>query len=189
MDIVERAKKILLQPRAEWDVIAAETHTVQELFTGYVMILAAIPALAGFIGYSLIGFGGLRVPIAYGVAHLVAGYALSLAFVYVLALVVDYLAPNFDGQKDFAQALKIAAFSPTAMWLAGAFSILPATAILGILGLYSFFLLFLGLPKLMKVPEAKALPYVAVVVIATIVIWIVFTALAALAIPGRVRGF
>jgi hypothetical protein len=173
MDVVERAKKILLQPKSEWDVI----------------VLAAIPAVASFIGFSLIGFGGLRVPITYGIAHLVAGYALSLAYVYVLALVIENIAPSFDGQKDFSSAIKVAAYAPTAAWLAGVFSILPATAILGILGLYSFYLLFLGLPKLMKIPEEKALPYTAVVIIASIVIWIVVTALAALAIPGRVRGF
>jgi hypothetical protein len=189
MDVVDRAKKILLQPKSEWDVIAAETPTVQELFTKYVMILAAIPAVATFIGFSLIGFGGVRVPITYGIAHLVAGYALSLAYVYVLALVIENIAPSFDGQKDFSAAIKVAAYAPTAAWLAGVFYILPATSILGILGLYSFYLLFLGLPKLMKVPGEKALPYTAVVIIASIVTWIVVTALAALAIPGRVRGF
>src|SRR6185503_956259 len=82
MNLVDRAKKILLQPKTEWPVIAAEPHTVQGLYTGYVMILAAIPAVASFIGYSLIGVSMLgtsyRWPITNGIAHLVVSYLLSL---------------------------------------------------------------------------------------------------------------
>ena len=125
MNIVERAKNIILQPKAEWQKIDAEPQTVQGLYTGYVMILAAIPAVCAFIGLSIIGMGmfgaSYRVPIAAGVAHLVVSYALSLGSVYVVALIIDALAPNFGGQKNFIQALKVSAFSPTAAWLAGVF--------------------------------------------------------------------
>lgn len=189
MNLVERAKKIVLQPGQEWPVIAAETHTVQGLYTQYVMILAAIAPVASFIGYSFIGFGGLRIPVAAGVAHMVVSYVLSLGAVYVLALVIDALAPNFGGRKDFMQAFKVAAFAPTASWLAGIFSLIPALAILGLLGLWSLYLLYLGLPLLMKVPEEKAVPYTVVVIIVVIVIAVVIAALSALVIPSPVRGF
>ena len=193
MNLVERAKNIILQPRQEWDAIAGESHTVQGLYTGYVMILAAIPAIAAFIGFSIVGVGGFglsyRVPIASGVAHLVLSYALSLAMVYALALIIDALAPNFGGEKNFMQAFKVAAFAPTASWLAGIFSILPALSILGLLGLYSLYLLYLGLPKLMKTPEEKAMGYTAVVIVVAIVLSVIVSVVAGLAIPGRMRGF
>ena len=193
MNLVDRAKKMILQPKSEWAVIASEPHTVQGLYTGYVMILAAIPAVAGFIGFSIIGLGGYlstyRIPIAAGVANMVVSYILSLGFVYVLALIIDALAPNFGGEKNFMQALKLAVFSSTAVWLAGIFGILPALSILKLLGLYSLYLLFLGLPTLMKAPEDKALPYTVVVIIAAIVLSVVIAAVAALTIPGPMRGF
>ncbi len=189
MNIVERVKKLLLQPKQEWAVIAAEPQTVQGLFTGYVMILAAIPAVAQFIGWSFVGVAGFRVPLAAGLAMLVVSYVLTLASVYVLALLIDALAPTFGGTKDFMQALKVAAFAPTASWLAGIFSIVPLLAILGILGLYSLYLLFLGLPMVMRVNEDKALPYTAMVIVAAIVLWVVIAALASLALPGTMRGF
>ncbi|HXN15076.1 MAG TPA: Yip1 family protein [Usitatibacter sp.] len=189
MNLVERAKKLLLQPKQEWQVIAAEPHTVKDLYIGYVMILAAIPAVASFIGLSLIGFGSFRVPIGLGVVHLVLSYVLALASVYVLALLIDALAPSFDGQKDFMQALKVAAFAPTASWLAGIFTIIPALSILTILGLYSLYLLYTGLPMLMKAPEAKAIVYTLVVIVAAIVLYVVVAALTALTIPSMVRGF
>lgn len=194
MNLVDRAKNILLTPKTEWSAIDAETHTVQGLYTGYVMILAAIPPIAAFIGTSLVGVGFLgtvyRVPIGSGVAQLILTYALSLAMVYVVALVIDALAPNFGGQKNFMQAFKVAAFAPTASWIAGILAIVPILGILGILGgLYSLYLLYLGLPRLMKAPEDKAIPYTVVVIIVVIVLFIVVAALSSLVVPSRMRGF
>lgn len=196
MNVVDRAKNLLLTPKAEWPVIAAEPHTVQGLYTGYVMILVAIAPIASFIGYSLVGFGGFggfgahyRIPIGAGIVYAVLSYGLTLASVYLLALVIDALAPTFGGTKDFMAAFKVAAFAPTAAWLAGIFSIVPALGVLGILGLYSLYLLYLGLPELMKVTQDKAIPYLVVVIIAAIVISIVIVGIAGLAIPSPVRGF
>jgi hypothetical protein len=193
MNLVDRAKNILLQPKSEWQVISAEPHTVQDLYTGYVMILAAIPAVASFIGYSLIGvssfMGSYRWPITSGIAHMILQYVLNLGWVYVLALIIDALAPNFGGEKNFVQALKVSAFSPTAMWLAGIFSIIPLLGILGILGLYSLYLLYTGLPVLMKTPPEKAMGFTVVVIVIAIVLGIVVGALSALVVPGPMRGF
>lgn len=190
MNLVERAKNIILQPKAEWEVIDTEPHTVQGLYTGYVMILAAIPAVCSFIGYSLIGSALGRTPIGVGVAQLLVGYLLSLGSVYVLALIIDALAPNFGGKKNFMQALKLSVFAATASWVAGVFSILPALSIIGaLLGLYSLYLLYVGLPILMESPEDKSIPYLAVVIIAAIVLAVVIAAVTALAMPGAVRGF
>ena len=193
MNLVDRVKKIIVQPKQEWRVIDGESYTVQDLYLHYVMILAAIPAVASFIGWSLVGIGAFgstfRVPIGAGVAHMVLGFLLSLGAVYVLALIIDAFAPKFDGQKNFMQALKVAAFSSTASWLAGVFYVVPALSILGLLGLYSLYILFIGLPILMKTPEDKSLPYTVVVMVAVIVIVVVIRAVAALTIPGPVRGF
>lgn len=189
MNLVERAKAIILTPAAEWDKIAGETHTVQGLYTNWVMILAAIPAIAGFIGLSIVGGGmfgmSFRVGIMAGLSHAIATYLLSLGSVYVFALIIDALAPSFGGEKNFLQAFKVAAFAPTASWLAGIFSILPALSILGILGLYSLYLLYVGLPRLMKTPPEKAMVYTVVVIIAGIVLSVVVGMVAAFALPGR----
>jgi hypothetical protein len=188
LNIVERAKKLILQPKQEWEVIAAEPHTVQDLYTGYVMVLAAIPAVCYFIGFSIIGMG-YRVPIANGVAHMISQYVLSLGLIYVFAILIDALSPHFGGEKNFIQSFKLAAFAPTAAWLAGIFYIIPALSILGLLGLYSLYLLYTGVPVLKRVSEDKAVPFVAIILIAAIVLGVLVNALAALMIPTSVRGF
>lgn len=188
MNVVDRAKNLIVQPRSEWQVIAAEPHTLQELYTQYVMILAAIPAVATFIGLSIVGFPSYRIGIGAGVAYMGLHYLLSLGMVYVLAQLIDWLAPNFGGERNFPQALKVAAFAPTAAWLAGIFNILPALSILSLLGLYSLYLLYTGLGPVMKTGQDN-IAYTVVVVIAAIVLNVVVAGIASLAIPATVRGF
>ena len=192
--IVERVKKLLLAPSEEWKVIKGETHTVADLFTHWVMILSAIPAIAWFIGFSIVGYSGMgptyRVPIGAGLANLVLSYILGLGSVYVMALVIDGLAEKFGGEKSFIQALKVAAFFPTAAWVGGVFYILPALSILAIVGaLYSLWLLYAGLPLLMGVEEHRAVPYTVVVMLVAVVVMVVCAIVAGLAMPSNTRGF
>jgi hypothetical protein len=194
MNLVDRVQKLLVAPTSEWAAIKAEPQTVASLYTQYVMILAAIPAVAAFIGWSVVGYGGMgatyRIPIAAGVANMVLSYVLTLGGVYAIALVIDALAPNFGGEKDFIQALKVSAFFPTAWWIAGFFYLLPTLSILAIVGgLYSLWLLYTGLAPLMSVHEEKAVGYTASVVLVAIVVTIAIALVGALAMPSTTRGF
>ena len=54
MNLVERVKGIIVSPKTEWPVIAGEPGDAGYLFSNYVAILAAIPAVCGFIGGAII---------------------------------------------------------------------------------------------------------------------------------------
>jgi len=189
MSIVQRVKDILLNPKGTWPVIDGETATVKSIYVPYVLVLAAIPALATFIGFSLIGMGGfglsMRVPVGSGLVTMIVSYILSLAMIYVLALIVDALAPTFGGTKNQISALKVVAYGATAGFLGGIFSLLPSLSILGVLAaLYSIYLIYTGLPVLMKSPPDKALAYTAVVIVCGIVAGILIGVLSALVTPS-----
>ena len=179
MNLVDRVKRILLSPQAEWEVIDGEATTPSALYTGYIMPLAAIGPVATVIGYSVFGirvpFSGTvyRVPVGSAITSALVTYVLTLVMVYVLSLIIDGLAPTFGGTKNPIQALKVAAYSSTAAWIAGIFAIMPGLRMLGILGLYSFYLLYLGLPVLMKSPKEKAVGYTVVVIIAGVVLFMI----------------
>jgi hypothetical protein len=98
---------------------------------------------------------------------------MAFVTVFVVALIVDGLAPTFGGQKNFQNALKLTAYSYTPAWLAGIFLLIPGLSFLAILGLYGLYLLFLGLPPLMQAPRDKALPYAIAIVLGAIVLAIV----------------
>jgi hypothetical protein len=184
MNLVDRVKRILLSPRTEWEVIDAEQTTPAALYTGYIAPLAAIGPIAQLIGSTIFGIplplmGTYRVPLGSALTGAIIGYVLTLVGTYVLALIIDALAPTFDGQRNQIQALKVAAYSSTAAWLAGIFALIPLLGFLGLVGLYSLYLLYLGLPVLMKTPRDKALPYTAVVILAAIVLFIIIGMIAA----------
>jgi hypothetical protein len=185
MAMIERIKGICLKPRTEWDAIAEEETSTAELFKGYAVPLAAIPPIAGFIGGSLIGrsmpfIGSYRVPIVSGLVMAVFTFVMALVGVFIVSLIINYLAPSFGAQKNSAQALKVAVYAYTPAWVAGVLQILPMLGLLAILaGLYGLYLLYLGLPRLMKCPQEKAVPYTAVVVVCAIVLSIVVAAVGA----------
>jgi len=175
MTLVERVKRILLQPKQEWEVISGETATTADLYKSYAIPLAAIGPVASIIGMSIFGMGmpfgpAFRVPMITAVFTAVVHFVLALVGVYVLALIIDFLAPTFSGEKNPGQSLKLAVYSSTAAWMAGVFVIIPALGFLGITGLYSLYLLYEGIPVLMKTPREKALLYTVAVAVAAIVV-------------------
>jgi hypothetical protein len=177
MNLMSRVKNIMLNPDSEWRVIADEPGGVTYLFTRYVAILALIPALAGFIGYSIIGVsvsaGTFRVPLVPGLINMVLSYVFTFVIVYAVALVVDALATSFRAERHFPNALKLAVYSFTPVWLAGIFIVIPGLSFLSILGLYGFYLIWTGLTPLMGSPRDKSFFYALTVLAAAIVVTIV----------------
>jgi hypothetical protein len=175
MKLIDRAKNIIVTPKTEWDAIAADTTPTGALITGYVLPLAAVAAIASFIGLVFVGqslgpLGSVRLGIGAGLAALIFNLAMSVVMVFVVGFIVDALAPTFGGTKNMSQAVKVAAYAYTPVWIVGVLAVLPALGLLGILaGLYAIYLVYLGLPRVMKAPQEKAGGYTAVVVIAAIV--------------------
>lgn len=176
MNLIERAKNILITPKTEWDVIAADPTPTPGLITGYVLPLAAVAAVAAFIGQVFIGIntgflGTVKVGMVAGLIGLVFSLVMAVVMVFVVGFIADALAPTFGGTKNMNQAVKVAAYSYTPVWVVGILAIIPALGLLGILAaLYAIYLMYLGLPRLMKAPQDKAAGYTAVVVIAAIVV-------------------
>jgi hypothetical protein len=188
--LIARVKAILLTPKTEWPVIAGEPTTVADLYKGYLVWLAAIPAVFTFLKWSVIGtslpfVGMFRLSIGAGLSQMILNYVLTLACFYVVALIIDALAPNFGGTRDRVQGMKTIAYAYTAAAVAGVAAILPFIAWLIAIaaGIYSIYLMYLGLPHTMKCPQDRAGGYTAVIIIITIVLFFVIGA-----VVGSVTG-
>lgn len=187
--LVDRAKNICLTPNTEWPVIAAEPASPGALVTGYVVPLAAIGAIAGFIGGTFIGttlpmVGTYRVPFFSGLVVALFTFCMAIVGAFVLSFVINALAPTFGGEQNSTQALKLAVYSYTPAWIAGVLQIVPLLGIFAIFAaLYGLYLLYLGLSRLMKVAEDKAIAYTAVVVVCAIVLSVIITV-----IGGTIAG-
>jgi hypothetical protein len=180
--LINRVKNILLTPKTEWPVIEQEQSTVQQLYLEYILILAAIPAVATLIGFSsktgMISMLGAKVTygFSYAISAAISSFIISCLMVFVMAHIIDFLAPNFGGTKNFAQAFKLATYSYTASWVGGIFLIIILLSpVMLLFALYGIYLLYLGLPVLMKCPTDKATSFTAVILVCGIVLGFVLS--------------
>ena len=170
MDIVARAKGLLLDPRKEWAIIAAEPADLASLFTNYVIILAGLSSIAGLVGtlmmsLGVMGFGGV-------LTSAILGFVLALVGVFVLSKIIEFLAPRFGAPADGNAALKLAAYAPTASWVGGMFMVIPwigwIPALAG--GIYSLYLFYIGTPTVIRIQPDRVMGFaISVVVVAVLV--------------------
>jgi len=170
MTLVERAQSIITKPKETWPVLAAEPQTVGSLFSSYILPLAAIGPIFSFVGTALIMHSS---PVA-GALGAILRYVLQLIGIFVVALIAENLAPSFNGTKDRVAALKLIAYSNTPAWVAGILMVIPGLGalIVGLAGLYGLYLMYLGVNPVMGVPTDKAIVYLIVLIVATIVVYI-----------------
>lgn len=174
MDIVERARAIIVNPGPTWVTIEQETTDWQKLYVPYMVVLAAIPAFASFIGWSVLGVGGfgfsMRLPVATGLGLMVSHYVMTLVMVFVWGWLISMLAPTFGGQTNLMNGVKLTVYASTPSMLAGVFIAMPGLSVLAFVGsLYALYLVYLGLPVLMKNPPEKSVAYLVVAAIVGII--------------------
>jgi len=184
MNLQARVMNILTKPQTEWPVIAMEPSDVASLYKNYILILAAIPAVAGTLGWMLIGGFFGPVGLTFAIMSGIMGYCVSLASAFIAAFIIEKLAPTFDSHGDTAQALKLVAYASTPVWVAGILRIVPLLGVLILLAaLYAVYLFYLGLAPVMKTPGDKVVPYMIVSAIVVVVVYFVLAA-----ITGAILG-
>jgi len=177
MNLVERAKNIIITPKTEWEAVAAEEPNIQQILLGYVLPLALIPTIATIIGWGVIGMFGFT-SFTYGIAMGLVQIINAFLSVLIAGFVIDALAPSFGSQKNMGRAVQLVAYSMTPIWVAGILNIFPALGWLaGLIGLYGLFLMYLGLAPLMKTAEDKKVGYLVVSIIILIVVYFVIAAI------------
>jgi hypothetical protein len=190
MNLIERAKNIIIKPKEEWVVVEQETTSVQELVISYLVPLALIPAIASFIRWGVIGYGSfIGASMSWGIKYALISFVTTIGGVYLSAFIIDALAPNFGSQKDFRKAMQLVVYSYTPMLIAGIFQIIPGLSFLSIVGLYGLYLLYIGIAPLMKTPEDKVTGFFVVSLVVLIVIYAILGALlSAIIFGGSVAG-
>lgn len=175
MALVERAKNIIMSPKTEWAVIAAEEPNSGLMVTGYALPLILLSAVAAFIGYGLIGFEMFGVKysgITWGLNYALMAILTGVLSIYITSFVVDALAPSFGSQKNMGRAMQLVIYSCTPIWIGRMILVLPVLGIIGsLLGLYGIYLVYLGLPYTMKTPPEKVAIYMIVTLVLLIVVY------------------
>jgi hypothetical protein len=173
-----RIKNILVTPKTEWPVIDGENRSSITVLTTWVLLLAAIPAVAALIGYGVVGVAGFSI----GIKQAIIQYLSAVAGVYITAFVIDALAKTFDATKNFDKAFSLVAYAWTPSFVGGIFYLIPALSWLaGLCSIYSLVLLYFGMKPMMKVSAEKLTGYfvvsLIVMVLASIVLGMVLASL------------
>ncbi len=185
MNLINRAKNMLLTPKTEWQVVSLEQPVNNQIIMGYLVPFVLLGALAAFIGYGLIGFNLLGVhtgSISWGLYNAIRGIILGIGSVYLTAFVLDALAPSFGSQKDFGRSLQLVVYASTPSLVAGLFAFLPLLATIVVLAgvVYTIYLWYLGLGPIKNTPEDKKVIYLLVTYAVLLVVYLILSAILAL---------
>ena len=177
-NLVQRVINILTKPKQEWVVIATEQPNIIKLIGGYALILALIPAVSAFIKYAVLGssfMGYTTRSFGSGIQNGLVQLLSAVVGVYLLAWVIDYLAPSFESQKNFGRSLQLAVYASTPQWIAGILLLVSTTLslLIALIGLYAIYLFAVGLPVIKGTPQDKVIAYTALTIIAMVVITVV----------------
>ncbi len=184
MNLVERAKNILLTPKTEWLTIAGETATVQSLLTSYVMPMALIPAAASVVSGMAIGLG---TSTSFAIKSALMAYVMAIVSYLATTYVADFLANTFKSEKNLDKSAQLVAYSSTASWVASILSIIPVIGWLSSLvgAIYAVYLMYLGVGSIKKTPDDQRVIYVVVIIVVMIVISLILgSILGALLLAG-----
>lgn len=160
--LIERAKAIITQPKDIWTTIKAEPATLKDIFTGWVLPMAAIPAVCTLIGQVLFGyqtpFGTIKISIGSAITQAIATYLITVLFTFVAAFIADKLAAMFNGSSSYLNAYKLVTYAAAPAYAAGVLSLIPWLGIIGgLISLYSIYVLYQGINTMLGVPEEKRL--------------------------------
>ena len=181
--LLQRIVGIVVRPKVEWPVIAAEPASLQRLFIGCVLPLAAIQAVLSFIHMAVIGvslpFGGhMRMPMASSLTAAVMGFVFALIGFFIIALIINAWAGFFNGRRSLGEALKVAAYTSVPAWLGAFLGLLPFGILLELIAIiYTIYVLYLGLPVVMRAPRERAVGYTVAVILSGIVLGLLLGAL------------
>jgi len=185
MNLVDRAKNIIVKAKDEWALIDQEDTSVATLIVTYLFPLALIPAIAAFIGYGVIGVGFFGPILNWGIKMAIISFISTMVGVYISAMIIDILAPNFGSIKDFRKSMQLVVYAFTPVMLAGVFTAIPVLGILGIVGLYGFYLLYIGIKPMMKTPDDKVTVYFVVSLLVTIAVYVIISAILTFFLIGK----
>lgn len=173
MNITDYVKGILLEPKKQWQIIKNESIPISDMITKYAMPLALLPAIAGIIRLSVTGLS-LYAAVRWGVLS----YALNIGGVFLIAYMLDSIAPSFGSAKNLNASMKTAVFSLTPYWLGGIFAGIYIVSIISLLsGVYALFLFYLGVGIIKEPPREKIFGYYLVSLLLAIAVFIVINAI------------
>ncbi len=159
---------LFTDPVEQWKKIRTQHNSAGGGSVAHVFLLAAIPAISGYIGTTQVGWRiGVGEPI-----RITGDSAFAIAIIYYLALligvfsigwVIHLLGKAYEVEKPLPMCIALAAYTATPLFLIGLMEIYPVLWLNMLLGLpalaYTVYLLYSGLPIMMDISPERGFLY------------------------------
>ena len=182
---------LFAHPEEEWKTIRKENCTIGRCYCSHVLVLAAIPALAGYIGTTQVGWQILTAEV-HRLTHqsalwiAIVSYFTMLVAVFTIGKLIHWMGQTYGTKQSLSQCIALAAYTATPLFLIGVMLLYPVlwlNLLIGLVALaYTVYLLYLGVPIVMGVTKERgflfssavlAVGLVALVAVlaATVILW------------------
>jgi len=187
--VIQHVWGLFTNPKREWVAIRDDECTIGKCYAVHVLILAAIPAISGFIGTTQFGWqigAGDPVKLTVQSAGLIAViyYLAMLVGVYSLGWMIHWMGETYDAKVQLSQCVVLAAYTATPLFLIGLMELYPVLWINMVLGIpalaYTVYLLYSGVPIMMGISEDRGFLFSSAVLAVGLVAFVALLAVTAI---------
>jgi len=174
-------------PDEEWVSIRANPKNFTEQHLFHSLILAAIPAVCGYIGITRVGWTIGSSDTIYkltpesGLLLCALFYGAMVTGVFVLGKFIDFLSDTYQGEDKTPRGFALATYTTTPIFICGIIGLYPIMWLDMIVGLvaiaYSVYLLYEGVPILMSIPKERGFIFASAIVTVGLVMFVGLLAL------------
>ncbi|MBR9729286.1 Yip1 family protein [Shewanella intestini] len=176
--ILNHLMGLYTHPKQEWHTIE-RNHEALKSSLSHVLLISLIPAVCSYAATAHIGWNpGVGEPLFLtqqsAMFMSVGMYFGLIGGVMALAYLAYWMGKTFDANPSFTQALELASYTATPLFMVGLSALYPQLWFIMMVGLaglaYSVYLLYTGVPIIMNIPEEKGFIYASSVVTAGLVL-------------------
>jgi hypothetical protein len=182
---------LFAHPEDEWKTIRKENCTIGRCYCSHVLLLAAIPPIAGYIGTTQVGWQILSSEV-HRLTHqsalwiAILSYLTILVAVFTIGKMIHWMGQTYGSKQTLPQCIALAAYTATPLFLIGVMLLYPVlwlNLLIGLVALsYTVYLLYVGVPIVMGITKERgflfssavlAVGLVALVAVlaATVILW------------------
>ncbi len=162
--VLQHVWGLFTNPKSEWVAIRDDECTIGKCYAIHVLILAAIPAISGFIGTTQFGWqigAGDPVKLTMQSAGLISilYYLAMLVGVFSMGYMIHWMGGTYGADVQLSQAVVLAAYTATPLFLIGLMELYPVLWVNMVVGIpalaYTVYLLYTGVPIMMGISEDR----------------------------------
>jgi hypothetical protein len=155
---------LFIDPKAEWERIQEKNYSISSCILGHTVVLSLVPAVAGFIGTTQIGWqigAGAPVRLTTSSAGTIAVlyYFAMIAAVIGVGVVIRWMGQTYGASQPLSKCMVLASLTASPLFLIGIMQLYPVLWLNFVIGLvalgYTVYIFYSGVPIMMQISQER----------------------------------